>query len=299
MKNIKNFLLLPIFIESCSTETAGNINTGSLKECLEGVTSKLFLAQAGFSFATLADFKDITKWKEAIANRNILPLFDVFEVASANTEATKYETGSFVYTTKKEVKKMVAESYLSPCSHAELKKVENSTYTQVFEVTERGEILGVYATGGVKVKGQDVSNFDVSIRERPTNDKPAYSMITVTYRDFEEFEDSGIVVKPTWDPNSLNGIFGLHLKVISANATAITFTANAGCGSNLYNGLVLADMSLEDASGADQSPSSLTNTDGIYTLSGTAFESGTLSTDGTVTDGDLTYEAPDVPVVIV
>lgn len=294
-------IFLPVFIDSCSAETSAQLNTGTVKECLEGLTTKLYLGKAQFRFDTLDAFKDISVWETAIEAKDIVPLYDVYEVASDNTEAVKYETGNFVYTTKKEVKKMVAESYLSLCSHRAYKSFEESDYTQIFEATEKGEIMGVWDAGGVKVKGQDMSNFDVAIRERPTNDKPAYSMVTVTYRDFEEFEDYGIITKPVWDPNTLNGIFELSLSISSANATTVIFKATTSCGTDSYVSLESADMELLTAAGANQTIDTLVYDEAtsLYTLTGTALVSGTLGTKGVIDKGEVFVQATAVPVVIV
>lgn len=299
MKKYMNPILLPIFIDSCSAATSAQINTGSVKECLEGLTTKLYLALKFQRFDTLDDLKDQAKWNAAILIKDIVPLFDVYEVASDNTEATKYETGNFVYTTKKEIKKLVAESYLSICSHRALKSYENSDYTQVYEVTENKEILAVWDDDGIKVKGQDLSNFDVHIRERPTNDKPAFSMITATFRDFEEFEEKGIIVKPTWDPNMLNGIFELQLKILTASATEITFQALSSCGNNYYNELSDTDMKLLDAAGVVQAITTMTNANNVYTIEGAALVTGTLATDGVATIDSNNVESKPVVVTII
>jgi hypothetical protein len=292
-------IFLPILIDSCAVETSSQLNTGTIKECLEGLTTKLYIAHASQRFATLAEFKDMTAWEAAITDKSVVPLFNVYEVASANTDAVIYETGNFVYTTKKEIKKMTSESYLSLCSHRALKSFENSEYTQIYEVTEAGEILGVFDTDGVKIKGQDITNFDVAIRERPTNDKPAYSMVTITFRDFDELEDNGVIVKTTWDPNMLNGIFQLQLQVITQTATEITFKAVASCGANNYNTLTDADMLLLDAAGEAQVISAMTNLNNVYTITGVALVSGTLGTAGVIETGDTLVEASDVPIIIV
>lgn len=293
-------IFLPVFIDSCSAETSAQLNTGSVKECLEGLTTKLALGKAAHRFADVDELKDKTVWDAAIIAGDIVPLFNVYEVASDNTDATVYETGNFVYTTKKEIKKMTSESYLSLCSHRALKSYENSDFTQIYEFTEEGEILAVYDDDNVRVKGQDMTNFDVAIRERPTNDKPAFSMTTITYRDFEEFEDKGIITKPTWDPNTLNGIFALTFQVLTMSATEITLKAKISCGSDTYDLLTVTEFKfvvIEDA-GAPQTIDTVTNADGIYTLGGAAFVSGILSTDGVVTVGDYNLEAAGVAITI-
>ena len=297
-KNISP-ILLAIFIDSCSTETSAQLNTGTVKECLEGLTTKLFLGHANQRFDSIDDFKDIIVWKALIETKEIVPLYNVYEVASDNTDANKYETGNFVYTTKKEIKKMTSESYLSLCSHRALKSFENSDYTLVYEVTEQGEILGVWDTDGVRVKGQDISNFDVSIRERPTNDKPAFSMTTITYRDFEELEDYGVIIKPSWDPNTLNGIFSLEIEIVSASTTELVFKVLSSCGSNYYNDLLEADLLVNDAAGDPITTTGLINASNVYTLSSAAFVTGTLQTTDVIDKGEVSVEAVPVPFVVI
>lgn len=277
---MKPLIFLPIFIDSCSTSTGGQLPTGSNSECLEGLTTKVFLAKSAYRFATVALFKTQATWDAAILNKDIVPLFPTYEVTDNNTEATVYESGSFSYQTEKEVKKVTFESYLDIFSHGALKSYGSGDYTQIFEVTDNGEILGVYDTDGVQVKGQDVSDFDVSIRSRPTADKPAYSMTTVTYRDYEEFEDGGIIVKPTWDANTLDGVFNLTFEIQGTpNSTTIQVKVTMNAGQDVLNTLVVGDFKLLDAAGAAVTiDSSDVPTNGIYTLTGTAFVTGTLST---------------------
>ena len=297
MKNKTEALIfLPIFVDSCSASTAGQLNTGSVKECLEGVTTRLALAKPTFRFTDITDFKTQASWDAAIAAKTVVPLFGVYEVASADTEAIKYESGNFSAVTKKEIKKMTSESYLSLCSHKALKSYENSGYTQVFEITENGEILGVYDTDGVQVKGQDITEFEVAIRQRATNDKVPYSMVTITFRDFDEFEDNGIIAKPSWDANSINGIFGLTLEIQGTPiATEIQVMAYVGCGQEVYEDLVVADWLY---SGGTISGSTYSSTTGIYTLTGAGLTSGNLGTNGVITSGSVDVEAQNVAVVI-
>jgi len=289
-------IFLPIFIDSCSTATAGQLATGSAKECLEGVTTRLVLAKTSFRFTDLNDFKDTASWEAAIVSKDLVPLFGVYEVTSADTEAVKYESGNFSAVTKKEIKKVTTESYLSICSHRALKSYENSGYTQVFEVTENGEILGVYDADGVQVKGQDITEFEVAIRQRATNDKVPYSMVTITFRDFDEFEDNGIVAKPSWDANSINGIFGLTLEIQGTpSSTEIQVKAFVGCGAELYEDLVLGDWLF---SGGTIDGSTYSSVTGIYTLTGTGLVSGNLGTNGVVTTGTVNVEAINTAVTI-
>ena len=293
---MKALIFLPIFIDSCSESSGGQMNTGSSSQCLEGVTNKLVLAKSQFRFATLASFKTEADWATAIEAKNIVPLFGVYEVVDENTEPTKYTSGNFSYVTEKEVKKMSAESYLSICSHKALKSYQVGDYTQVFEITDKGEVLGVYDTDGVQVKGQDITEFDVQIRSRPTKEKPAFSKQMITYRDFEEFEDNGIIVKEAWDIQTLNGIFGLTLEVQGTpTATEIQVKALLGCGNSNFSGLVLADWAY---TGGTITVSTYDAVTGIYTLEGVGLTSGNLTTDGVITVSSWLYEGETVAVTI-
>jgi hypothetical protein len=284
---MKPLIFLPIFIDSCSSSGGGGqLPTGSSSECLEGLTTKLFLAKSAYRFSTIALFKTQATWDAAILAKDIVPLFPTYEVVDANTEATEYESRNFSYQTEKEVKKVTFESYLDINSHAALKSYENGDYTQVFEVTEAREILGVYDADGVQVKGQDLTRFDVSIRSRPTSEKPAYSMTTITYRDFEEFEDNGIIVKPDWDANTLDGVFNLTFQIQGTpTATTLDVKVTMNGGQDDVNTLVLVDFYLEDALGADQtSTMSGINVpvNGIYNITGTGMADGLLRTNGVI-----------------
>ena len=291
-----DIILLPILIESCASSSGGHLNTGSSSECLEGVTNKLVLAKSTFRFTDVDDFKNQTSWQTAIQNKDIVPLFSVYEVAEDNTEATKYESGSYSVVTEKEVKKMTCESYLSICSHKALKSYQSGDYTQVFEITTKGEVLGVYDNDGVKVKGQDISEFDVAIRSRPTNDKPGYSMQTITYRDFEEFEDNGIIIKEAWDIQALQGVFGLQLAVSgSPTSSEIIVSCTTGCGSTPFDGMTVSDWTF---TGGTISTSTYSATTGLYTLTGTGLASGNLSTGGVITIDAWLYESNVLAVTI-
>lgn len=297
MKKNEALILLPVFIDSCSNDS-NQYGTGTEGECLEGVTQKLVLAKHGFSFASLDEFRDEAKWTEYITSGDLVPLYEVFEVASANTEAVKYESGSFSYVTEKEVKKMTAESYLSICSHRAYKSYEQSNFTQVFEVTKKNEALGVYKSDGISIKGQDITDLDVAIRERPTDDKPAFSMVTVTFRDFEEFEDNGIIVKQDWSIATLNGVFEIRLQIVSADATTIVVKATVGCGSTMYEDIEQADWNLLDSGGVVQTVDGSSYAAGAYTITGTGLTSGSLGLLDVIAHGEFLVQGAQVPVTI-
>lgn len=292
---MKKPLFMPICLivinELCGSETDKPKNTGRKgPECLESVMERPVVAKTGFQFATFEAFKDKTVWDTAIAAKDIVPLFASYVVTPANVEATNYETGNFTYQTTQPVKKTTYESYLGFCSHAALASYGGSEYTQVFEFNIDGSIVGVNNEDG-SVKGQDLQKLDVGIRTVATNEKPAFSIVTLTYKNYKQLEQNAAVIKPTW-ASEIQGIFDLNLVQVSATATTIKFKAFTDCGKRSVNSLVSANVVVKNASGTVVTTSFVAaDSDGVYTLTGTGFATGfTVSIDGVITQGGVMYE---------
>ena len=121
-------------------------------------------------------------------------------------------------------------------------------------------------------------------------------MVTITFRDFNEFEENGIIAKPTWDANSLTGVFGLTFEIQGTpSSTEIQVKAFVGCGQESYADIVLADWSY---SGGTIDSSTYDASTEIYTLGGTALTSGSLNLSGVITHGDIKVEGTAVAVTI-
>lgn len=255
----------------------------------------MYAARKGFIFPTVRDFESISKWLIAIAAKDIVPLYKAYELTPENTEATVYETGDFVYETAPAVKKTSFESYLGFCSHRALKSYNNSTeYTQIFESTNKGEIIGV--SSGLGVKGQELSNIRVGIRNAPTKDKPAFTKVNLTYNDYNELEDNPVVIKVGFLLSDLDGIYDLKLALSGIpTATSIKFTASAGCtaGENNVSSFIAANIVLKNAVGAVQTVSFVpADSNGVYELKGTGFANGfVLDLNGVVTFATISYES--------
>jgi len=218
-------------------------------------------------------------------------LYSLYEVANADKEATYYEADEFKFKTNKEVKVTTFESYLGLCSHKALKSYQDSEYTQVFEITEDGAIIGVM--DGLEVKGQDISSFDVSIRKRTTKDKPAFTMVSITYKDFTELENNPFARIPDWDANDLEGIYNVTLTFVSASSTSIVVDATTGCNNTPVEGLLLADFTYSGGT-----LSGMSDVGNRYTFAGTGLTSGNIKTDGVVEVGDVLYESNILAVTI-
>jgi len=289
-----------IHLEICNSGKSKPRNTGANEQCFEGILEKLFVAKKHFRFASLEAMKDVTVWKTAIQNKDIVPLYNAYEVAPANIEAKKFESGNFSYETAKAIKKTTFECFLGFCSHRALKTYANSEYTQVFELTDTGVILGVNTSDG-KIKGQDVT-IAVDIRTIQVSGKVPFTKVTLTYRDYEELEDGAVGIKPVWDTETqLQGIFDLNLEQVAANPTTIRFKASSGCSGagELVTSLVAANIVVKNAVGAIQAVSFVAaDADGIYTITGTGFATGfTVSLNGVVVQTTIMYESPE-PLII-
>lgn len=292
---------MSVILKHCNDGAVSAKNTGAKKQCLEGLTDRMYAAKKGFMFATVADFEDKAKWLEAIAEKNIVPLYKAYELTPENTEATVYETGDFVYETAPAVKKTSFESYLGFCSHRALKSYNNSTeYTQIFESTNKGEFIGV--SSGLGVKGQELSSLRVGIRNAPTKDKPAFTKVSLTYNDYNELEDNPVVIKTGFLSSDLDGIYDVKLALSGTpTATSIKFTASVGCtaGEDNITSLTAPNVILTNAAGVTQTVSFVAaDANGVYELTGTAFANGfILSLNGVVTIVNMAYEA-EAPLTI-
>ena len=276
-------------MESQSCSNAQVMGTASVVECLEAVTTLLVVTKENFAFPNMADAMDLAKWNEAIGAGNIVPLYQMYELTPANTEEQFYESRNFKKRVAKATKVTTFENYLSLCSHKALKSYQNSEFTRVFEITEDGEIIAV--RDGLKIKGQRIKDFNVGIRNAATLDKVPFTLVTMTYGDYEELEKNGFVYKPNFDGNSdLDSIYAANIDIISASGTQIDFTVTTCEGSavqNLKDGDIVV---LSAATGAEQTVT-VTETGGVYSATGSNLVSGLIGLKGIVEAGSVKYNS--------
>ena len=263
-------------------------NTGASSQCLEAVTVLLVLAKNTFRFANLAEMKSKAAWDQAIESRDLIPLFELYELTPANTEETFYESRNFRKRTGKASKITTMELYLSICSHRELRKLnESSVYNTVFEITEDGDIIGIWDDDGVRIKGQKLKNFTVGIRSAATEDKPPFTPLSITYNDYDELENNGVIATPLFDPvDDLNGVFNVKINTVGlTTATKIDFTATIGCADDTIRDSAVSFFKLLDDTGADQGATITFDAQTkLFTATGTGFTDGVITTDGVQKD---------------
>ncbi|MES2796659.1 MAG: hypothetical protein V4683_11865 [Bacteroidota bacterium] len=249
-------------------------------------------------FATLAAAKTLATWKADIDLKKIIPLFEIEELAVADTEDTFFE-GNSKYKTKNGKKIRTFNCFLGLCSHDALTSY-NGKKMRIYEFTDAQEIKGT-TPDGVKVKGQLVT-ITVGKRIDAMPDKPAHTPVTLEYADYKEFENNGVIAKPTWSHIELNGIFDVNINIVSASATSIKFTVDAGCAGDVVTSLETADITLKTAAGVAVTHSFVAaDPNGVYELTGTGFVTGNVvNLNGIVSQTEATYESvAPAPITVV
>ena len=129
---------------------------------------------------------------------------------------------------------------------------------------------------------------------------PPSVLVTVNYKDFNEFEDHGVILYPDFSADDLFGIFDAHLHQVAATSTQLTVKVTTGCagGDAPVTGLVLANFIVKNASGQVQTVTFAEGEKGEYVLTGENFANGfTVALNGVVSVEDMAYENVE-PLVI-
>lgn len=279
----------------CGSETSKVLNTGGKKQCPPKPTETLFVSKEDFAFANADASRLGASWKTAISNKDILPLYKVEEFSDNNTDQKKYEGRFEDYVSEDAVKGTNYNSILGDCSYEALKSIEGSDYTRLFIGLTDGTFRAETLEDG-KIAGLPLSSYSVGIlTDSAIDGKPQNADIQVKFKDFV-----GSTIKPTdFDINDLEGIFDATLTVVGTpTSTEIIVKATVGCSSNPVNGLLLADFKLLQANGTTQTISAVSEADGVYTLTGTGFVTGTLETNGVVKQTNAMYEAEATTITI-
>lgn len=277
-------------IIECAKDDAKTLNTGAKEQCLTAPVIRHALADTAQEFPTATAAKDLANWRTAEADKTIIPLFEIEQLASADTEDTYYE-GRKRYKTKNGKKIRTFECHLGECSHTALASYHGKKM-RVYEFTDAQEIKAC-TPDGTKVRGQLVT-IEVGKLVDATDEKPQYTPVTLTYEDYKEYENGPVKLKPTWSHIELQGIFDVTFELVSASGTEIKFTASAGCaGDDAIKVFEDSDVTLKTALGVAVTHSFVTaDADGVYTLTGTGFVNTLqIDLDGVVQKTEATYES--------
>ena len=275
-------------------------NTGAKKQCSLKKTVRYAVAVKGFEFDSVEDAKSKEAWDQAIAQKKIFPLYDAEEYAVGDTEATYWEGENTRIETTPAKKIRTFRSILGLCSYNALKSFDGQEM-QVFEFTTDPGIKAVVTEEG-KIKGQ-TATLNIGRLQDSTSEMPQNAVVTVNYKDFNEREDNGADLRPTWSYIELYGIFDASIQVVNATATSIDFTVNTGCGGGDESMFDLQSNHVEvrSAAGAVVSTSFVTaDSDGVYKVTGTGFSTGhTISLNGVVSIGDMSFETSEPTIITI
>lgn len=287
---------MSILIEQNGTNNP-TLNTGKGKQDQYKATINYALTKEAFAFNTIADAKSKAAWDTAKANKDIVVMFSVEGSELANSEPTYYEARTVKAETKAARKGIKFKHHLDLYSNAALKSYADSGYTRIIEFTEDGKILFVNIDG--KLKGQSINEFIVPMMNQPTvGGDIATTTAEVVYADYNELENNGHVLVPDFDTESYEGIYNVVLTIVSASAIEIKATA-VNYDGNAVDNLVLADFKLLKADNTTQTITGASYVDGEYVLTGTDLVTGTLGTDGVITQTNMMYEAESAVIVTV
>lgn len=279
---------MPILVES-NKATATARNTGANQQVLEGPVIKYVLATTEQEFATVADAKNLAKWKVDAALKKIIPFYDLEELAIADTADTKFE-GNKSYTTAFGEKIRTFNMMIGLPSHNAVSSYNGKTM-RIYEFTDKQEIKAV-SPDGVKVKGQLVT-IEVGKRIDALKDKPAYTPITLKYKDFREFENDGHILRPEWSPIiDVKGILDAVIEVVSASATSVKFKVLENDTKDPITSLEDSDLIFETESGSAVEHSFvIADANGVYEFTGTGFVTGNvIKGDGVLSKVEDSYE---------
>lgn len=280
---------MAIYVE-CAEDAQGR-NTGALSQCLDGITVKFVLAPLGTQqFDTKILAKSLAEWKTQIADKLLIPLYDVENLAIADVEPTYEETRKEKLKITNGKKVTTLEYKLGMCSHNALTSYDGKKM-QVYEITEDNELVAISKDGTI-VNGQTVL-VEVGMYKRTVKDKKNYTPVTLSYLDYKELEQNGVKLQLPFGESDVLGIFDAQIVQVSASATNVKFQVLAGCDQTPVKGLVDGDFTFKTALGVDVVHTFVSaDADGIYTFTGTGFVTGNIiNTDGVVSTTEFSVEA--------
>ncbi|CAL2055983.1 hypothetical protein [Tenacibaculum sp. 190524A05c] len=289
------------YIGLCTNKNKKAKNTGASDQCLESRLERPVLSN-GFKFADINAFKDVNVWSNAIASKQLVPLYDVFELADNSTEDNKYETGNFSRVVEKGVEKISFECYLSPCSYEALKSYENSQYNEIFEFNKEGDYSGIFDKDGVGVRGRKITNLTAT-RMRATKEKVPYVKVEITFEDKDDVLDQ-VIVSGDLSKEDLEGIFDISFNVIEATSTSLKFTVTSGCaGGTSVNTLTTSDLEIRSADGTVVPTSFIAPVNGVYEMTAAKLNTGLYlhskgSVNDVITHSNAKYEAEPALITV-
>lgn len=286
---------MSVINQVCGTTSTVPKNLGGKKQCIEAPVKTLFLAKDSFSFASITAMKDVANWNAAIAAKNIVPLPNTEGIEQANTEAIIKNGRYRDYTLKNGVAGVAYRFDLSICTYEALKSYVSSSFNRVFEITEAEEVSADVQTDGT-VKGRKITSLLLSQRNGATDADVPFANVNLKF-DSDVYD----IIRAEFEVTEVEGVYDVALEVIGTpTSTELVVKATLACSGDLVTSLVLADWKFTESAGTEETvtASSYDPETGYYTLTAVAFVTGTIATDGVVTQTNIKYEAAAVAVTV-
>ena len=189
-------------MSGCKTGDKGlqdSKNGGS--ECFELPVLFGLLKKKGVELSAV-DLKNAEKVNLFIRKGELYPLMEFHNPEDVTKEPNLFESGSLSAFTNKGDKKLKVETYLTLCGHKSLLAARDAGFEEFIEVTKDNKFAVVVIPGDESgfVKGQDIGKLLVSQRKRSVDDKVPMTEITVSYKDYTEFEKNGVYIDAGYSP---------------------------------------------------------------------------------------------------
>jgi hypothetical protein len=240
------------------------------------VISKIFLVKDGFSFATLADAQDETKWDTAIQDGDLHPMPLVFSTENADEEAV-FDTGSAGKQHKIRDGKAVNTYNLinTLCGHIRIRSFDQFS-GGYYAVDENGNVLGT-TSDGVKFEPITIDTCNVNKLTASDGSNARYTPVYIVDANPSEFNDRGASFKVTWNIKGKDGLLPVKLTIVGTpSATEIVVNAVTACDGSPVSGLETGTDWIVGIGSVTSSAESATIL-GQYTLTGTGFATSTLN----------------------
>ena len=269
-------------------------NTGFDDQCLE-TKLKIPILSDGFHFPTVADFKNKSVWRQAIADKRLVPLFEVYDLADASTADKPFEIGNFRKIVEKGVEKITFECFLSVCAFAALNSyVENGSFGEIFEFNDGDDYSGMFGTDGVSVKGRKIKSLTAT-RMRATKDKVPHVKCEIVYEDKDDVLKA-VILKSNLSADDIEGIHDVKLTLVSVDQYSARVTVTSGCSyDKLIKSITMGDFVIADENDVPVLFSLIpTDASGVYELVFNNVISGnnfTINLDGVIVQADIMYES--------
>lgn len=259
---------------SCNTTAAGNVGAKQLCDNNLTVVRRIIVCPAAYEISTEANALLQATWTTAIRATTANRIYPFPLADSITVETTDDVYQDFPLSGQKFVKDgMIGFTMSLNVNKALARKLRsfNNRPCSVFLVDENGNIWG-WSDDNTKVKAFNVQELRVKTQTLPDGTNVVETPVKLVLKDATEWNDYGIVIQPTWNPNGLDGVYDVDVTVVSSAAASVKVSVNIDSYATTdpngqITGLVKADFAVaDDTPSAETINTSTDNGDGTYTL---------------------------------